>query len=411
MNVIELKKKKASLVEEARKLLDGAEAEKRELTAEEKQEYEKRIAEIRTLAEKIEREEELQRHELLTAKKVEQVEREAHYGEFRSLGEFIATIRFNRNDPRLVMRSSEDPVAKVGDGEQGGYLVPDRFLDEILQVKPEEAVVRPRAQIIPAGDPPDATMYVPVLDQAGTNMYGGVEVQWIEEGAAKPPSKPIFDRISLTPHEVAGTISVTDKLLRNTAAWDPLARRLLRNAVIAAEDAAFLTGGGTTEPTGIIGHASNIQVPRETAGAVGYEDIINMYASQLMGGTYVWIANQTVLPQLMAMEDGAGHLVWQPNAREGAPGTLVGIPCLISGRLPVLGNTGDLVLADLKYYLIKDGSGIFIDASPHIRFTENITVVKVTWNVDGRPWPSSPFTLEDGSTQVSPFVVLAASTS
>lgn len=404
ININELKRKKATIIEELRAMMNAAEAENRELSEEEKKIYDNKITEAEKLADDIVREERLQRQEMLQAQRIEQVEREDRYGEFRSLAEFIATIRFNPADPRLVeRRQSSSSLAQVGVPEQGGYLVPTQFSADILKISPEEAIVRPRAQVIPAGYPPDATLHIPALDYS-EGMFGGVTVSWIAEAAEKPASKPEFKRIELTPYEVAGTLHVTDKLLRNTDAFEPLARNLLRGAIINAEETAFLVGSGTGQPTGIIGHSSNQLIRRTEAGTITYTDIINMYSAKLVGGAYCWIASQTALPALMALQDPAGHLVWQPNAREGAPGTLLGYPCLVTGKTPSLGSAGDLVLADLKYYLIKDGSGIFIDASPHFRFTENITVVKVTWNVDGKPWLSAP--VQVGESTVSPFVVL-----
>jgi HK97 family phage major capsid protein len=406
-NIAEMKRAKSTKVDEARALLDKAEEEKRELTPEETSEYETRMAEINKMATEITREEELQRHEMMAALKGEEKEREDKEGEFRGIADMLAAIRFNPSDARLTKRYYEDPLAQVGDDEQGGYLVPDRFIEDILKVGPEDAIVRPRAQVIPAGYPPDAKIDIPVLAQSAWGIYGGVTVQWIEEGEEKPASKPRFDIKTLEPKEVAGRIIVTDKLLRNARAFEPLVRDLLRQAVIGAEEVAFLTGTGVGQPTGILGHVSVVNVPRNTAGTIVYQDIVDMYSVQLVGGRYVWIASQTDMPALMTMTDGAGNLVWQPNARDGAPGTLLGFPCLVTGRTPVLGNQGDLILADLKYYLIKDGSGVFVDAlSSGDYYDQNKTVIKITWNVDGNPWPRGPFTLPDGTTQVSPFVVL-----
>src|SRR5690606_17102321 len=145
---------------------------------------------------------------------------------------------------------------------------------------------------------------------------------------------------------------LTDKLIRNAPIADSVVRQLLRQAIIAAEDVAFLTGDGNGKPVGLIGHASNVTVNRETADQITYGDVVAMYSRFLFGGNPVWLASQTVLPQLMQMTDAAGQLVWQPNARDDVPGTLLGIPVVVSNRMPTLGTKGDLVLADLGYYLI-----------------------------------------------------------
>jgi HK97 family phage major capsid protein len=131
-----------------------------------------------------------------------------------------------------------------------------------------------------------------------------------------------------------------------------------------------------------------------------------MYSMAKFGGSLVWVASQTCLPQLMTMVDAGNNLIWQPSAREGAPGTLLGFPLLINDQSPALGTQGDLVLIDLDYYLVKDGSGISVQASEHPLFTSNRTIIKAFWNVDGQPWLTSPLLQRDGVTQVSPFVVL-----
>jgi HK97 family phage major capsid protein len=135
---------------------------------------------------------------------------------------------------------------------------------------------------------------------------------------------------------------------------------------------------------------------------------MGMYARLKMGGSPVWIASQTTIPQLATIADAASRNIWVESAAPGIPPTLIGIPVLFHDRSVALGTAGDLVLADLSYYLIKDGSGPFVAASEHVYFTSNKTVVKIFMNVDGKPWLNEPLPLE-GSTSntVSPFIVLA----
>jgi len=332
--------------------------------------------------------------------------------QFRSLGEFVKTIRFNPYDPRLTKRTDDQ---EMGDDELGGYLVPDEYQSEIKLVIQENSIVRARATVIPAGASPDATVKMPALDQTaedGTGLYGGIDVTWISEGGTKVQQETAFKEISLSPYEVAGSIVVTDKLLRNAPAIEPLVTRLFRGALASAEEDKFLSGDGTGCPTGFIGHASNVAVNRQTANKIVYADIVNMFTSKLSGGSYVWVASGSALAELMKMKDfesadsDAPSLVFQPDARAGMPGSMLGIPVLSSDLVPTLGTKGDLSLVDFSYYLIKDGYGVAIDASPHVYFQTNKTMIKAFNNVDGSPWLTAPIVLRDGSTQVSPFVVL-----
>lgn len=61
------------------------------------------------------------------------------------------------------------------------------------------------------------------------------------------------------------------------------------------------------------------------------------------------------------------------------------------------------MLADLSYYLIGDGDGISIAVSPHVKFLENMTVIKAWKTVDGTPWLNAPLPT---TVPTSPFVQL-----
>lgn len=333
--------------------------------------------------------------------------------EFKSFGEFIQSALLNPRDRRLNYQEVEQRDHQMGDGAKGGFLVPKQFIDTLKQVEPGAAIFRPRATVIPAGSPPDAEVTMPVLDQTSAqNMYGGMTVTWIAEGGTKNEGNVRFREISLTPKEVAGYVTVTDKLLRNAPAMSGILQTMIKGAITGAEETAFLTGNGVGKPLGITNSPARIGVARNGANAIAWVDIRTMYARLKMGGSPVWIASQTVLPQLMTIADPGtnGAMIWQPNAREGAPATLLGIPVLFADRCPALGTAGDLMLVDLSYYLIKDGSGPFIATDGGIvNFTSNKTLIKVFWNVDGQPWLNAPIPLEGAtSNTVSPFVTLNA---
>lgn len=328
--------------------------------------------------------------------------------EFKNFGEFMCAVRFNQRDPRLgdLYDSREQTMA---DGTAGGFLVPAQFSQELLRLDAPMAIFRPRSRVIPAGTPPDAPLTMPALNQgSGQNNYGGVEVKWIGEGDTKPETEAKFREITLTPHEVAAHLIVTDKLLRNWTAGSSLLTGLLQGAMTAAEETAFLSGNGVGKPLGITNSTASIVYTRATAATVVIADVIGMYSRAKFGGSLVWAASQTILPQLMTLTDGVNY-IWTPSAVPGIPPTLYGIPLVFNDRMPGLGTTGDLILMDLNYYLIKDGSGPMVAASEHVYFTKNKTVIKTFWNVDGQPWLNEPIILE-GSTSdtVSPFVILGA---
>ena len=107
----------------------------------------------------------------------------------------------------------------------------------------------------------------------------------------------------------------------------------------------------------------------------------------------------------MTLTDQNGNLIWNGNAREGELPLLLGRPAIENERNPLLGQAGDIWLADMSQYLIKDGSGPYVAASEHVHFLSNKTVIKMFWNVDGQPWLTAPIK-QEGGYEVSPFVKL-----
>ena len=343
--------------------------------------------------------------------------------EFSSLGEFVgAVVRHYKgkgDDARLTWDDNAGISAQDGqrmdEGSSGGFLVPSQWRDTLLSVSPQEAIIEGRSNVIEAGDPPDAEITMPALDQRADadgnhNVYGGVEVNWIGEGDTKPETEAEFREVSLRPHEIAAHIGITDKLMRNAPAMSGFLESQMRGALAAAREDAYLNGNGVARPLGIRNAGATLSIDRVATGEIRYEDLTGMLASSLMRGDgKYWLVTQSGMQQLLQIQDPNGGYVWQPNAREGVAGTLFGFPVFWNERSPQLGNTGDIGLMSTNpYYLIKNGSGPFV-AMGYINddFVQNRTRIKVFHNVDAKPWLTEPFT-QEGGYQVSPFVLLDA---
>ncbi|WP_242149593.1 phage major capsid protein [Sphingomonas sp. BAUL-RG-20F-R05-02] len=418
-----LRDRRATAIASMQALIATAEGEDRDLSAEEQGQFDTLQAESTSLGLRIDRAAGLAETAAGLAASTGSVARgnlavrgpEANK-EFESLGQFMSAVRFNPNDQRLnwVEGAETDggeisAEMRMDNAPSGGFMVPNEFRSTIMSVQPQDALVRPRATVIEPGTAPDAGVSMPALDQGGStnNMFGGMQFSWIGEGDLKPETDAKLREIALTPHEIAGFVTVTDKLLRNWPAAGSFLENLMRGGVAAAEDYSFLRGDGRNKPMGAMYSSAAKYINRKLAGQITYEDLVGMVGVLLMRGNTspVWSMSQGVLPQLLLLKDGAGRPIWQDNARDGFAGTLLGYPVRWNNRAPVPGQKGDVFLADWSQYLIKDGSGPFVAASEHVLFTRNKTVIKIFWNVDGMPWLSSPIKEENGY-EVSPFVGL-----
>ena len=431
MDIYEKKREKSNLITEQRRLLDKAEEKKRGLTDSEKIEYKNLDDEIVKLEKEIINDEETLEMKRKNAEREIQMMRTGKRPsgrevnpekDFRNIGEMFYAIaeskRSGKTDPRLELcyQSGEERAQSMGTGSEGGYALPDQFSPDVRMVNAQEAIVRSRATVIPAGSPPDAKLSFPSLDQtSGSNMYGGVVITHTGEGITMTETDAKLREVSLEPKEMSAYIVTTNKLLANWESGGNFISMQLRQAINGAEDYDFMRGDGINKALGFINSPAAIAHGRTGAGAIVFADVYGMLAKMLMrGGSYIWVASQTIIPQLCTMVDVGNHAIWVGAPAVGLsgiagplPSTLLGIPIIFSDRLPALGTKGDLSLVNLQYYLIKDGSGPIVASSEHILFLSNRTVFKVVWNVDAKPWLSEPLRLEGDSSQtVSPFVIL-----
>jgi len=335
---------------------------------------------------------------------------------FANMGEFLQTALRNRADTRLrpaMVPEGQRDMAMLP-GAAGGFLIPPQFADMLTAITPQDAIVRPRATVMPAGVAPDASTTFPMLNQSGVlGVFAGMTGGWVGEGGLKPETQPALAQMTLTPHEVAAFVDVTDKLLRNNpAAVTQLIQQGFRDVILSLEDIAFISGNGIGRPLGFLGHASNVNVVRAAGlgvAAIAYADIVAMVWRMLKLGTAgpVWIGNPSVIPQLAVMASPLGQLIWQPSAREGMPSSLMGFPFIPNERQPVLGQIGDLMFVNLRYYMIQEGVGLAIKDDQGIgAFDHNVTRVKAYRSVDGQPALATPLLAEDAVSTFSPFVVL-----
>ena len=295
-------------------------------------------------------------------------------------------------------------------GASGGFLVPVEQGTEVYFIKPPETIVRQRATILPMRR---RTLRFPTLDQTGTtanrpHWWGGVLAKWTEETGSKTETEPTFRQLVMTAHKMICYTEAGDELLEDSAvSLEALLSSAFQGTINWYEEEAFINGTGAGQPLGVIGAPATVTVNRAGANAIALADVVNMLES-FQGVNPVWFASRQALSNLMLMNGPAlsPSYVFMPSARDAMPHTLFGYPLIFSEHCPALGTAGDLILADWSKYLIGDRKSITIDSSKHYRFQNDITAWRAVHRVDGRPWLSAPLTYSDGTTQVSPFVIL-----
>ena len=304
------------------------------------------------------------------------------------------------------------------DASDGGYLVPEIFRAELLQLALEASIVRPRARRIPMQTNRVVFPAVVVSSHAST-LFGGVAIYRPEEGGSKTASKPAFGRIALNLHKLVGLVYGTDELLEDSPiSLQPLLTTMFSEAIAYYEDEDFLTGDGVNRALGAFNAANpcRVSITKETgqaADTIVSENILKMWAQVYPAcrGKGIWVANPDTFPQLatMSIAVGTGGIpTWMPaGGLVGASNeSLMGRPLLYSEKMQTLGDAADIAFGDFSQYLIGEKGGIKTASSIHLKFDYDETAFRFVLRYDGQPWWQSALTPRKGSNSLSPFVVL-----
>jgi len=433
---IELQTKESELLKQASALMAQAQdlAVKEDISGEEIEQFHKMTKDVQAIRARVSAMRDLEKAKAEFDQMAQKKDAPPKAGPagFKSFGTFLETIwdakhGSKRPDPRLKFWIDKDePGHRKGAegwveqkdlvesvGASGGFLVPVEQRENLLQIPAPEVIVRPRATVIPMRR---RQIQWPVLDQTNTTSgrpawFGGVRALWTEEGEYKTETDPAFRQINLVAHKLVTLTEASDELLDDSAvALEALLGSLFSGAISWYEEEAFINGTGAGQPLGVINAGATFAQGRAVAGAIGLVDIINMLEHSY--GNPIWLISRSALPSLMQLNGPAANpsYVFMPSAREGMPGTLFGYPVFWNEHCPLIGNRGDILLSDWRYYLVGDRQATTIDSSKHDKFRYDLTVWRGVHRVDGQPWLSQPLYYSDGTSQVSPFVLLDAAT-
>lgn len=336
---------------------------------------------------------------------------------FANLGDFARTIwhRNPRPDEERLNKVKEVQNAYSSiDPSAGGFLIPETMRAEIMQIALESAIVRPRATVITLTTPTQLMPYVDSTTHVGS-VFGGMVFYWTPEGGTMTATEAKFGRVKLEANKLTGLAAIPNELWADAPALTSWLKQAVPRGIGFYEDVAFISGSGVGQPLGFLNSAALIPITIEAgqlADTIQVENVLNMYARMLPSslGNAVWIANQNTFKELMTLSISVGvggASVMLVDLSKGPPITMLGRPLILSEKVPVLGDQGDLNLVDLSYYLIGDRQAVSLETSEHRYFETDETALRVIERVDGRPWVQSAFQPLLGDT-VSPFVAIAA---
>ena len=420
--VLEMKAKREDARLKAMAVLNKAEAEDRFLTEDEQKEIDGYESEIRSWDESISRAEKMlaiepedrsvtEKPEVKPMPNKGEEKRFATFGE-QLLAAYRAAAPGGKVDERLTTRAASG--LNESTPSDGGFLVQQDFVTELLKRTYETGILASRAKKIPISTNANG-MKINAVDEdsrANGSRWGGVQTYWEGEADELTGSKPKFRQLELSLKKLTGLCYATDELLQDAAALEAVIRQAFAEEFGFKIDDAILDGSGEGEPLGILKSGAIVKVEKEKdqTDILTVENLIKMW-NRLWArsrANAVWYINQELEPYLYTLKLGdkpvyipAGGLSEKPY------GTLFGRPVIPLEQCSAAGDIGDIVLADIGQYLLIDKGGVKAASSIHVRFLYDESVFRFIYRVDGKPIWNKPLTPYKGSSSVSPFVTLA----
>ncbi len=434
-----LQAKKAESIAAARAITDKADAEKRDLTAEESAQFDGYMAGAESINGQILREQRLANEEAGLGAGADAANANAARGPptasitvherladdpkrgFANIGEFYSAVAKagigQGLDQRLTIgAAAPSTYSNEANGQDGGFAIPPEFSQDLWRLSlGEDSLVPLTANTEIKGN----SMIFP-KDESTPWGGTGAQVYWAAEAAAANGSKVQMGAQAMMLHKMLGLVPVTNELIEDGFAIGSYLTPLLTDRITWKTNEAILFGTGVGQPLGCLTNAGNAGSPaivqaKEAGQATGTLDPKNIskMVSRLLVGEMknaLWIGNPDVLPALEGLSVGNYPIYLPSNNISGASyGLLKGRPLNLSEHAAAFSSQSDLSLISLKgYRTITKACGIQTDTSMHLYFDADAMAMRIRFRINGAPILSAPVTPPKSANTRSHFVTLQA---
>jgi HK97 family phage major capsid protein len=411
---VELREQRAALVADARKIIDVAKEEERDLSAEEEQAYDAKMADVDKMKVKIDRmerlelvEDDLEAPVTRAGRPIDTEERmrpeQKKQAEEKKLAAFRQWLRTGEVRPELRTehsRISEFRDTIISTDAKGGFLItPVQISNDIVSLIMDQVFVRQLC------DAAGSITTVTEAKKLGIRKRTAhmADADWTTEvQAVTEDTTQAFDRRDLEPQLCSKLSKVSIRTLMLSVDAEREVNGELAYKFGITEEKGFLTGSGTGQPLGLFtASASGIPTSRDvvaaTATAFTADNLIDMKFS--LKAAYqgdkatAWVMHRSAVKLArklkIATTTGGNDLeyIWQPGITEGAPDRILAIPYYMSEYAPATFTTGlyVAVLGCFRFYRIAQLADVLIQRLVELyAATNEVGFIGRRW-VDGSP--------------------------
>jgi len=344
--ITELKQERASAIKKQRDLVEKAEKEDRNLTSDERTNFNNLDEAIDSFEERIEDLKKIEEREKKIVNNMGGEEKEKETDtEYKGIFD-----KYTRRG-RSALDGTERRALEEGDDGEGGYIVPTEFGNRLMQALEDRNIMRQIASVSSTS----SEKKIPVASDSGS-------ATWVSEEGAFSTADASFSQKSVDAYKAGTIIKVSEELLYdNTYNLEGYIQSRFVRRIGDLEEAAFVNGSGT-KPTGFLQDADNATTAT-AADAVTADELIDLYhgPSRPYRKNGAWLMNDGTAKAIRKLKDGNGQYLWQPGLQAGQPDILLGAPVKITGDMTDLGSANKpIAFGYFSFYEIFDREGIFL---------------------------------------------------
>jgi HK97 family phage major capsid protein len=321
---------------------------------------------------------------------------------------FFEALFSGRFHPDLKKRSLVESVPS-----SGGYIVPTEYAAKIHNVSLENELIMPKATVIPMKSN-EIKLPATEIGDHSSNLYGGFTASYTAEEGSLTEANPKLRQITLQANKLTGLLKFSNELIADSVNGEAQILDIAGRGLAWYRDKAFIKGSGAGEPLGILNSGCLLAQAKETgqaADSIVYENLTGMLG-KLYPGSFknsIWIFHQSAISNLLELSIavGTGGSFIPVMSESNGVFKILSRPCVFTEKTEILGDQGDALLCDLSQYAVGLTAGMRIDTSQHLYFETDMAVARLIERHDALPLWDTALTLEDGSTECSPFVTLA----
>jgi HK97 family phage major capsid protein len=211
----------------------------------------------------------------------------------------------------------------------------------------------------------------------------------VGEGTAIAENDPTFGKLTLGAWKYGQLLQISRELLEDTGVdLTGFIAKDMGRALARVTDAAYVNGGGTNAPLGVMVPIGTGVGPTlgTNAGVVTMDNLIDLVYSvneEYRNNGAHWLMKDAAAGSIRKLKDTDGQYLWQPSTQAGQPDRLLNYPVVTDPNVAAVGTSSkSIAFGDFSAFIIRDVGTVRVEASTDYAFANDLTTYKATVRTD-----------------------------